>query len=278
MKTIIAPTDFSSVSKNALVYASVLARKTGATLTLFNAYQPYIANSMMSEKLKQEQVEIFRKESLKELNSMRKAIMFKGKVRCNVVNRQGEAKEEILGIIDERSPDLLVMGTQSRSAIDKIIFGNVVGNVVKNATCPVLVVPENTPFKVPRKIAFAMDYHDSDIESIKFLTKLAKVFKAEITVLHVAAADLPVERNFLNSFKEEVSIIMPNQLISYQLIKGKNIGRALNMHINKLGIDMIAVAKTHKSLLAQMLKGSISRQLFLHTHIPLLVLQADDET
>jgi len=55
--------------------------------------------------------------------------------------RIGKDDQEILRIAREKQIDLIVMGRQGRSALQKALFGNVTGKVVRKAECAVLVVP-----------------------------------------------------------------------------------------------------------------------------------------
>lgn len=53
----------------------------------------------------------------------------------------GKDYKEILGFAREIKTDLIVMGRQGHSAIEKALFGNVTEKVVRKADCAVLVVP-----------------------------------------------------------------------------------------------------------------------------------------
>ncbi|UCF17064.1 MAG: universal stress protein [Phycisphaerales bacterium] len=55
--------------------------------------------------------------------------------------RIGRDYQEILGFARERQVDLIVMGRQGHSALEKALFGNVTEKVVRKADCAVLVVP-----------------------------------------------------------------------------------------------------------------------------------------
>jgi nucleotide-binding universal stress UspA family protein len=52
----------------------------------------------------------------------------------------GESEREILGVAVEQAADLVVMGTRSGGALGHL-FGSTVRRVVRDASCPVLVVP-----------------------------------------------------------------------------------------------------------------------------------------
>jgi len=53
---------------------------------------------------------------------------------------QGCPYEEILKFAEEKGVDLIVMGTQGRSGLDRVIFGSTAEKVVRNSDCPVLTV------------------------------------------------------------------------------------------------------------------------------------------
>jgi nucleotide-binding universal stress UspA family protein len=62
-------------------------------------------------------------------------------LELNVEIRVGKDHQEILAFARDRQIDLIVMGRQGHSAIEKALFGNVTEKVVRKADCAVLVVP-----------------------------------------------------------------------------------------------------------------------------------------
>jgi nucleotide-binding universal stress UspA family protein len=57
---------------------------------------------------------------------------------------EGDPVEEILRVARECRVDLIVMGTHGRTGLTHLLLGSVAEQVVRRATCPVLVV--KTPF------------------------------------------------------------------------------------------------------------------------------------
>lgn len=54
--------------------------------------------------------------------------------------REGGPAAEILAVAEASDADLLVLGTQGRGAIERLLLGSVVERVLRLAPCPVLVV------------------------------------------------------------------------------------------------------------------------------------------
>lgn len=57
----------------------------------------------------------------------------------------GRAHREILRIAAERHCDLIAIGAQGRGAVGRALFGSTTQQVVRGASCPVLVVPGTPP-------------------------------------------------------------------------------------------------------------------------------------
>lgn len=53
---------------------------------------------------------------------------------------KGDPVEEIIGYIKEEKIGLVVMGTHGRKGIDKVLFGSVADQMVKNSPVPVLTI------------------------------------------------------------------------------------------------------------------------------------------
>jgi nucleotide-binding universal stress UspA family protein len=63
--------------------------------------------------------------------------------------RIGEMDLEIVGLAKKIGANLIVVGCRGRGGIKRAIGGSVSDAVIRNAPCPVLVVPSNGPARVP---------------------------------------------------------------------------------------------------------------------------------
>lgn len=62
-------------------------------------------------------------------------------VNVRIEYRIGKDWQEILDFAHHKRTDLIVIGRQGRSALQKALFGNVTEKIVRKAECAVLVVP-----------------------------------------------------------------------------------------------------------------------------------------
>lgn len=60
---------------------------------------------------------------------------------------EGDFSEAIISIIEKSQADLLVMGTHSRSGIEKLLIGNLAEKILNRIRIPLLAVPTHTEEK-----------------------------------------------------------------------------------------------------------------------------------
>ncbi len=142
LQRILVPTDFSEYSQNALRYGAAFAEKFGAELFLLHVFQDLAV--FQPEAVAVSPAAIPPVEELKQAAqaALQKAVAdgrFKGLTLQREV-REGTPHEEIIGFAQEKSIDLIVMGTHGRGWLAHVLLGSVTEKVVRKAPCPVLTV------------------------------------------------------------------------------------------------------------------------------------------
>jgi nucleotide-binding universal stress UspA family protein len=141
IRRILVPIDFSEPSLAALRYAADLARSVRATLDVVHvveamAYAPMIGSALDLERLREEQERAARAR-LDQLG----AALGKRLGRKHTALRVGNAVVRIIDEAKRRRSDLIVMATQGRHGVGRLLLGSVAERVVRTAPCPVLIVP-----------------------------------------------------------------------------------------------------------------------------------------
>lgn len=142
---ILAPTDFSEDSKNALSYVVELANKFGSEVLLMHVDQP-LAPVMVGDlspgfdigtvnRIAEEQRLMALKELDQEIARLRDAGL-----KARSLMRVGSPFLEIIHAAQGENADLIVMGTHGRSGLAHVLMGSVAERVVNKAPCPVLTV------------------------------------------------------------------------------------------------------------------------------------------
>jgi nucleotide-binding universal stress UspA family protein len=153
LKNILVATDFSEASDAALRYGQTLARTFGATLHVLHVTEDVYLRAFGSEAyvpsfpgLQQEVDESARRR----LDQLTMDSDGSGPVCHKVLRMANSPAAAITAYAAEESIDLLVMGTEGRGGVARLLMGSVAERVVRTAPCPVLTVrhPEHE-FIVP---------------------------------------------------------------------------------------------------------------------------------
>lgn len=278
MKTIVVPIDFSEISTNALAYAKALAGKFASKIILLHAYYSYPLESSINLSGHSEGKETQKKELEADLKKLCHEVQESASCKCACMVEEGLASDVIIHQAKKLNPDLLIMGTERLSPVDKMLFGTITGKVIKKAPCAVLVVPEDTPYKPPQRMAFATNYSYSDMEEIKFMIDISQKFKSDLHIIHVVTRDEKeeFEKQFFSDFQKELRHAFPGQKLTLRLLKGKSLVKEIEKYVAVEHIDILAVGRSRKNSMERLLAGSTTQKLFSDVHTPLLVFQTED--
>ena len=141
MKTILVPTDFSDVAKNATDLAAGLAQKTGAELVLLHVVEDSSVNSVhYTGELTMPNIEdrLFIYKLIEKAKNEFGAIQEQyADVAVKEVIRVGNPYYSVQDMVGEYSIDLIVMGTTGASGAKEFFVGSNEEKVVRQAKCPV---------------------------------------------------------------------------------------------------------------------------------------------
>ena len=177
IKKLMVPVDFSEASKKAVNYGLSLALEFQARLILAHIVQ-YDTLAYLTAKAR-----------LLELipDELRERTDFE------IIVKGGEVREELLGILDEKEIDLIVMGSRGRSYFERLLLGSVTERMLRKVHVPILTVshldPERElqkPGPVPlKKLLYATDLVDGSEAGLEFSIRLARGLDAQLAVVHV---------------------------------------------------------------------------------------------
>ncbi|HEX5217823.1 MAG TPA: universal stress protein [Vicinamibacterales bacterium] len=140
-KKILCAIDFSPVSTSALAYAMSLAQESAATLVLAHVLewpgpQQVASDSSLAACALAESMRRAAEERL------HRSVPHEARAWCQTreIVPTGKPHLEIIKLAASEHADLIVTGVHSRPAVVAPFFGSTANQVVRHATCPVLVV------------------------------------------------------------------------------------------------------------------------------------------
>lgn len=272
MKIILAPTDFSENAKNAINYATELAKLTKAKLILFHAFH---IPTVPADALVIMPLDDIQKDAIKALNKIKKSILLKNGNELNIVctAKLGFAVDEINETVKKENVDLVVMGVRGAGYLSEKLIGSVTTTLIRKATCPVLAINAEVKFKTIKKIVLACDYHKIDNESILDpIKEFASLFKSHLYILNVSS-----EGELVSPTNKTVS---GTQLIhslkdlnpSFEFVENEDIVEGINEFANDHNADLIVMIPRKHTLLENIFKERNTKRIAFHTHIPILAI------
>ena len=292
MKTIIVPTDFTAQADNAARYAIGIAREMKRDVKLCHALFVPIELPMADPGLwpledyaflkdaAAKQLEGLAVELEDTIDATTKGPASTHKPAISFDNEIGPVTDVIVNYMADENASLVVMGISGTGGFADLIMGSKSKDLVDKADFPVLLIPGCAVFKGIKTIVFATDLSEGDIEVIKLIADVARVFKSEIRIYHITGEkyDRNEKRNQADAFIKKLKDREHYSNISYHHFRGMNINDGLEWLCEHGQIDLLAMVHRPHSLLYRILTGCHTHHMARHIKIPLLVFPPDYNT
>lgn len=279
---ILMATDYSESAGIAERYAIQFSKASNSTIRFVHVFEPQLAGytaSFDADKIDynplQYEFSRLNEHVTKLLNSLN---IKSGELNCQCIIREGiNIRKQILDEAAESKTDLIITGTHGVSAFREMMFGGHAWNIIKNTNIPLLAIPENTTYSEIKHIVFATEYRENEIPAIKFLTRVAKKFDAEITILHITNFALPeeFENKIFESFKSELKDKIIYDKLNIHLKHHYSIIDGLNDYCKMKKANWLVTSPQRLTLIDKILNPaeiSITKQMSFHTRVPLFII------
>ena len=144
ISTILVPTDFSSCSREGLLYAIGFANQFGARIILLHA--TYLGYIYSSERTALYDIpglqEAARKNAERQMRKLVRTVNF-GRVKFETALTEGSPVFDICAFAKNHDVDLIITSTHGLTGLQHVLIGSVAEKVVRHAPCSVLVVPSH---------------------------------------------------------------------------------------------------------------------------------------
>lgn len=143
-KRILVATDFSACSQPAMDYATLLARRLGASLHLVYVAQPPTFVSPEAVGIIGSALDIEVAEGTRRMDDALRRL-HDADVHATGTVVIGFAADMIVALANEHKHDLVVLGTHGRSGLAHVLAGSVAEQVVRRSVIPVLTLRPDEP-------------------------------------------------------------------------------------------------------------------------------------
>lgn len=190
-------------------------------------------------------------------------------IECQTMIESGSLNQKIIEVKNKLKVDLIIMGTAG-SAIDDAAATNTT-ELLENADCSVLIIPEGHHTFKMESIALALDENEFDkTHDLRIFHDVAKWFNAKV---HLLTVDKNTEESSPDHLKQEETLEYYLQSLDYRYSFPKNsdIEAGINNYVAEKGIDALAILPRHHSS-GKRSNGELTKVLAMHTKVPLLIL------
>ena len=265
MKTIVIPTDFSENSMKAFEFTNDFFTGDNFNYLVTTVYDiPHGGTSSLFSLMEQ-----LRKQAFEEMQ----AFMLVLKERFPAIHKtaesvvlQGSFTDQIIGLVNEKKGDFIVMGTKGASGVKEVLLGSNASNLVNDTTSPVFAIPQEYERENVRSILLSYDGKSLTENTISIVGVLSRAFKLPINLFHVRKKADQLIQNW-----GEIENRFNDHHISLYEAFADTFEEGLKSEIADLNSLLVLVSRK-KSFWDRLMKGSQSKKALMHFHLPMLVL------
>jgi nucleotide-binding universal stress UspA family protein len=259
---VIVPTDFSAAAENATRYGVELAKYLGGGLELVHVLNP--ATDLNTGYMIDPGIESVKRKKLEEI--------------CNKIGSDSEvnvSSKFILGFpieeitrLSKESEVLLVVGSTGESDVLEKVFGSVASHLARRSQAPVLIVPKEASFRPFQEVVYASNDPGMDYRISSLVKNFVSHFECRLHSIHIVQKDQYPEWQMRSIFGESDQI--PELKIGH--LSDLNVAEGLNKYCEQENADLLILTTQQRSFWRTIVHSSITREMALHPHLPLLVL------
>ncbi len=261
IKKILVPFDVSAASEQALKFALGFITKDDAPEIVIVHSSNAIEDNTLVTTLK-EKISVIKDE-----------FPYVSKSKVELVLRHEVLIDTIINEQKEYGVDLVIMGTKGSIAKDECHITNT-AELVLEANCPVLVVPEQTKGFEVHKIALVLGKEEIDDPSVlSVLLEVARRFKAQVHVLTIVNEDGTYGYSVADEKNENTIAYYLEKFYSHHTFReNQDVEQGIFDYVRDQKIDMVAILPSNHAKQQQPSEGRLTKLLTLHTKVPLLTL------
>lgn len=272
MRNILVPTDFSDTSRNAAKFAVQLGASLGeARIILYNMFERFEAGSDSSPL--NDEIEDRRAIRLVALNNICKEVDKPAGIQIECRAEDGNnLVDGIQHMVASEMIDLLVMGITGATRIEQILVGSNTLRMLRNAICPMLVIPPEASFQPVQAMAFASDL-TKDTDSLPWprILSILDMFHPRLHVVHVQNGKEGITPEQAKE-KEKLMSRLGKYQPEFHMVEQNDFIHAINQFAIDNEVEMLLTVPGKISYLSDLFRNTHSEKLGYYSYIPFVAI------
>jgi nucleotide-binding universal stress UspA family protein len=196
----------------------------------------------------------------------------RGREMIEIVCDEGAPEDAVVNIANEKQVDFIVVGMKGSGKNLKKIFGSTTTHLIKRSNIPVIIVPEEAKFSIPKIILYASDkIVDTNLEHLDQIKPITDTFESKLFVVTV------VQDQHSEIFERlptpgRLNAELKKAGVSFQYPVDTDVSHALNNFIRAHHVDILVMMPHKHEWLEHFFRKSETKDMIFHTHMPVLVM------
>ena len=134
-----------------------------------------------------------------------------------------------------------------------------------------MAIPEDASHKKFDTIVYATDFEKEDVDAIHKLTEIAKLFNAEIKIVHISPLKEFDRKKQMEDFEEKVKENISYSKMEFDIIPSDNTFEDLRLYLGEVNADIIVMLeRKSKGLLRKLFHRDLVKKMESYGRVPLL--------
>lgn len=276
-KSILVATDFSPVGENAVRTAASLAGRGESSLAVvYVAERPPMYSQPLLDRIGPEDPnELWTREARRSMAELLTRLRRDLPEPRGFV-RVGTPWREIVRLAEELGVDAIVLGSTGLSRIQRLLLGSTAEGVVRQASCPVLVVRDGLLERI-RRVLLPVDMDEGSKTSVRYA--LERVGEdVELEAIHVIGFPRMIEPELADVLPDDAQSAtrlreflddLGAERVRSRVVLGEPAAAILDAAREA---DLVLIATRGRKGIARALLGSVAEKVVRHAEGPVLVV------
>ncbi|HET6638002.1 MAG TPA: universal stress protein [Gemmatimonadota bacterium] len=275
-KSVLVATDFSDSGKEAVATAMSLVKGSKGKLAVVSvAERPPMFPHSFHERHSEDPDELWSRHARTSMKALVKRLQRQFPATRGFV-RVGTPWREIVALAEELRVDAIVVGSRGLSAIQRLLLGSTAENVVRHASCPVLVVRDG-PLKRARKVLLPVDWDEGSKAAVRYAVERAGS-DVKLHAIHAIGFPRMIEPEFADALADDAHSSrklrkfldgLGAEHVSSKVILGEPAEAILDAAED---FDLVVIATRGRKGAARALLGSVAEKVVRRAAGPILVI------
>ncbi len=271
MKLIVAPTNFSTNSMNAAIYAADMALAMKAGLSIIHVYKIPVSAAEIA--VQPNGIKKIISDAEEKMNELKKIIAARTNREVTISSEliEGSVTQTIEAFCNSVNTYAIVMGSESGNSFERFLFGGRTIASMKKSNWPIFIVPPGARFEGFRKVGFACDFKEIfNNETVDEIRNIVTTFHAELHILFVSHKSSLLFDAYINEQSGWMRKMFEGLDPKYDFIKSEMVDEKIIAYAQRNDLDLLIIVPQNHDLLFKIFKHSHARRIVLHANTPIM--------